>query len=156
LKFRDILKAWLPVVLWMTLMFIGSTDLMSAEHTSRFLTPLLRWLKPDISPFAIAQVHLIVRKLAHVTEYAILTGLLFRALRGLIGGFWPRAAIAFLPAMIFAVTDEYHQAFVPSRTSSLGDVLIDYLGAFTGILICRMIHQTAPHKARNAGGPERI
>ena len=55
-------------------MFFGSTDLMSAEHTSRILTPLLRWWNPDISPAAIAQVHFFVRKAAHLTEYAILAG----------------------------------------------------------------------------------
>ncbi len=134
------LKAWLPVVLWMTLMFIGSTDLMSSEHTSRFLAPFLRWLVPDIRPITIAEIHLALRKAAHVTEYAILTGLLFRALGGLIARFWPRAAIAFVPAMIFAAADEFHQRFVPSRTGSFYDVLVDYTGAFLGILICRAIH----------------
>lgn len=120
-------------------MFFGSTDLMSAEHTSRFLTPFLRWLNPDISPAAIAQVHFLVRKAAHVTEYAILTGLLFRALRGLIGGFWWRAAVALVSAMIFAAADEFHQTFIPSRTGSIYDILVDYCGALTGILICRML-----------------
>ena len=66
------LKYWLPVLLWLGFIFIGSTDLMSAEHTSRFLIPFLLWLKPDISPEALAQVHFILRKLGHVTEYAIL------------------------------------------------------------------------------------
>jgi VanZ family protein len=141
LKFSALLKGWLPVIFWMTLMFVGSSDLLSAEHTSRIITPLLRWLKPDISAAAIGEVHLLVRKAAHVTEYAILTGLLFRALRGVVGGFWWRAAIAFVPALIFAPVDEYHQSFVPSRTSSPYDVLIDYCGAILGILICRAIHQ---------------
>ena len=139
MNFREIIKAWLPVVLWMVLMFFGSTDLMSAEHTSRFLTPFLRWLNPDISPAAIAQVHFLVRKAAHVTEYAILTGLLFRALRGLMGGFWWRAAVALVSAMIFAAADEFHQTFIPSRTGSIYDILVDYCGALTGILICRML-----------------
>lgn len=120
-------------------MFFGSTDLMSAEHTSRFLTPFLRWLNPEISPVAVAQVHLLVRKAAHVTEYAILTGLLFRALRGLVGGFWWRAAVALVSAMIFAAADEFHQTFIPSRTGSIYDILVDYCGALTGILICRML-----------------
>jgi VanZ family protein len=139
LNLREILKAWLPVVLWMTLMIFGSTDLMSAEHTSRFLTPFLRWLNPDISPAAIAVAHLLLRKAAHVIEYAILSGLLFRALRDLIGGFWRRAAVALVPALIFAAADEYHQSFIPSRTSSLGDVFVDYGGAIVGIAICRVI-----------------
>ena len=140
LNLREILKAWLPVILWMMLMFFGSTDLMSAEHTSRFLTPLLRWLNPDISPAAIAQAHLLLRKAAHLTEYAILTGLLFRALRAVSDGFWWRAAVALGPTLIFAAADEYHQSFVPSRTASLGDVFVDYGGAVAGIIICRVIH----------------
>ncbi len=121
-------------------MFFGSTDLMSAEHTSRFLIPFLHWLNPNISPAAIAQAHLLLRKAAHVIEYAILSGLLFRALRGLIGGFWWRAAVALVPTLTFAATDEYHQSFVPSRTASLGDVCVDFGGAIVGIIICRVIH----------------
>ena len=120
-------------------MFCGSTDLLSAEHTSRFLTPILRWLKPDISPLTIAQVHFVVRKAGHVTEYAILTGLLFRALRELMDGFWPRAGVALVPALIFAFADEFHQSFVASRTSSLGDVLIDSGGAIVGLALCRVL-----------------
>jgi VanZ family protein len=130
----------------MALMFFGSTDLMSAEQTSRFLTPFLRWLDPNISPATIAQVHLLVRKAAHVMEYAILTGLLFRALRSQITGFWVRATVAFVPALLFACVDEYHQSFVPSRTSSLGDVCIDCLGAILGILVCRAIYPALPRR----------
>ncbi len=121
-------------------MFFGSTDLMSAEHTSRFLTPFLHWLKPDIAPATVAQVHLLVRKAAHVTEYAILTGLLFRALRWHLDSLGRRAFFALLPALIFAPVDEFHQSFVPSRTSSPIDVLIDYSGAFLGIVLCRLLH----------------
>ncbi len=121
-------------------MIFGSTDLMSAEHTSRFITPFLRWLRPDISPMAIAEVHLFVRKTAHLAEYAILTGLLFRALRGRVVGFWRRAGIAFVPIIIFAAADEYHQSFIPSRTASPVDVLVDCCGAVIGILICRAIY----------------
>ena len=124
----------------MALMFFGSTDLMSAEHTSRFLTPFLRWLNPEISPGAIDHIHLLLRKGAHVTEYAILTGLLFRALRGSVVGFWWRAAVAFVPALVFAAVDEYHQSLIPSRTGGVGDVFVDYCGAIAGIVICRAIH----------------
>ena len=136
LKFRDFLKAWGPVICWMALMFVGSSDLFSGEHTSRFLTPLLRWLNPEISPAAIAQAHLIARKAAHVTEYAILASLIYRALRGVIDSFWLRGGAALVPAFLFAGLDEFHQSFVPSRTSSLGDVGIDCAGALLGVLVC--------------------
>jgi VanZ family protein len=147
LNFPEILKAWLPVLLWMALIFLGSTDLMSAEHTSRFLTPFLRWLDPNISPAHLAQAHLLVRKAAHVAEYAILTGLIFRALRGWFDGFWSRAAIGLLPALIFASTDEYHQSLIASRTSSFGDLGVDCLGMFVGIVVCWCIHMVVTRRA---------
>ncbi len=128
-------------------MFFGSTDLMSGAHTSRIIGPFLRWLDPGISAQTVAQMHVLVRKAAHVTEYAILTGLFFRALRGLIADFRWRAMTAFLPALIFSVADEYHQTFVPSRTGSPIDVLIDCTGALTGILVCRLIHLAWRRKA---------
>ena len=155
MNFRELLKAWLPVALWMALMFFGSTDLMSAEHTSRFLTPFLRWLNPAISPEAIAQAHFFVRKAAHVTEYAILTGLLFRALRGPLDGFWRRAALALFPALLFAATDEWHQSFITSRTASLGDVCIDALGAIAGILLCLDAHLASERQSHPKEPPPR-
>lgn len=147
LKFRQFLKAWLPVILWLALMSFGSSDFLSAQHTSRIITPFLHWLKPDISPATVAEIHLLLRKAAHVTEYAILSGLLFRALRGTIAGFWRRAAVAIIPALIFAPLDEWHQSWVPSRTSSPWDVLIDYGGAFLGIVICRVIHRIVQRRS---------
>src|SRR5436190_2185300 len=79
LSMRSFLKYWLPVLLWMIFIYVGSTDLMSAEHTSRFLVPLLRWLAPDLSGEAVAAIQLIIRKCAHIAEYAILAAFLLRA-----------------------------------------------------------------------------
>ena len=55
----------MPVFAWMLVIFTASTDLMSAEHTSRFIGPFLRWLAPEISAGAIAVVLLVVRHLSH-------------------------------------------------------------------------------------------
>ncbi len=140
MKFTEIIKAWGPVAFWVALMFFGSSDWMSADHTSRYLTPLLHWLNPDISPATVARVHLLVRKAAHVTEYAILTALLFRALRWSIENPWWRAAAALVPALVIAPLDEFHQSFIASRTGSPIDVLIDYSGAIVGLLISRLIY----------------
>jgi len=139
------LKYWLPVLLWLGFIFIGSTDLLSAEHTSRFLIPFLLWLKPDLSPEALAQVHFVLRKLGHLTEYAILAMLFWRALRRetnrqikailrLRSGQTLFLSVWIL-CSIFAATDEYHQSFVASRTAAIGDVLIDSAGAIFGLLI---------------------
>src|SRR5207253_1241291 len=73
------LRYWLPIIIWLALIFIGSTDLMSAEHTSRIIGPLLHWLFPTISPSTVLRVQFLMRKFAHVSEYAILAVLLYRA-----------------------------------------------------------------------------
>jgi VanZ family protein len=139
-KLSGILKFWLPVALWLGWIFCASTDLMSAEHTSRFLGPFLRWWKPEITPDAIASIQLIVRKCAHLTEYAILAVLLWRAIRHqsqkLGSRFAFAAAITLLLTTVCAVIDEFHQSFVPSRMSSSRDVMIDVCGAFIGLVPC--------------------
>src|ERR1700745_3342736 len=81
-------KYWMPAIVWMVLIFLGSTDVLSAEHTSRFLVPFLRWLDPPISLAALAEIQFGIRKLGHFTEYAILAALLCRALRA--GTAWSR------------------------------------------------------------------
>ncbi len=120
-------------------MFVGSTDILSAEHTSRFLVPFLRWLDPQISWAALNAIQITVRKLGHVIEYAILAALLWRALRGgtrltlKVGILF---AVAWLVCAIFAASDEFHQSFVSSRTASGTDVMIDICGALIGLAIC--------------------
>jgi VanZ family protein len=136
---KSFLKYWLPVLIWFGLIFIGSTDLLSAEHTSRFLVPLLRWLDPRISFATLDLVQTIIRKFGHVTEYAILAVLLWRALRdGIV--LRARMSILFFVVLLactgFAASDEWHQSFVPSRTSSTRDVMIDICGATVGLLLC--------------------
>jgi VanZ family protein len=139
---RPVVGRWVPVIVWMVLIFFGSTDVLSAEHTSRFLVPFLRWLDPQISWNAIRQIHFAVRKLGHLTEYAILAALLWRALRvSLIGTRWKAAGLAFLFAVGYAFFDEFHQSFIPSRTSSIDDVAIDTCGALCAIAICLLFAQ---------------
>ena len=129
---RLFIKYWLPVLLWMTFIFIGSTDLMSAEHTSRFIGPFLRWFAPDMTDATVASIQLFVRKCAHLMEYAILSALLLRALRQHL---LAARSVAFVLAALYAIVDEVHQSFVPSRTGSLWDVVTDAIGAFLGLVI---------------------
>ena len=137
-----LVKYWMPAILWMALIFVGSTDLLSAEHTSRFLVPLLRWLDPQISWTALNEIQMAIRKLGHVTEYAILAALLWRAVRG-VAGWQTKMSILFavvgFGCAIFAVSDEFHQSFVSSRTASGNDVLIDISGSLIGLAICIVV-----------------
>ena len=131
------LRYWLPLVIWLIMIFIASTDLMSAEHTSRIIGPILRWLHPGISPARIEQVQFVVRKMAHVSEYAVLSLFIFRALVNTTrrARFAGAASITLLTSGAFAASDEFHQSFVPSRTSSMRDVMIDITGAIIGMTI---------------------
>ena len=140
MRARRFLRHWLPVLVWMVLIFVGSTDLMSAEQTSRIIAPLLRWLKPNISVEAIAQVQFFVRKGAHLSEYAILALLLWRALRITVpqANMSILAGIVLLASAVFAVSDEFHQSFVASRTASPVDVLIDICGALIALALCSL------------------
>jgi len=148
MKTRWLVIDWMLLLVWMCLMFAGSTDLLSAEHTSRFLVPFLLWLHPQISFKTIMLIQLIVRKCGHVTEYAILASLLWRVLRHhwplVRRSFWRPATVALVTAVTFAATDEFHQSFYPSRTATVHDVLIDTMGATVGLLICWMLVRNRP------------
>jgi VanZ family protein len=137
---RLFFRYWVPVLVWMTLIFSGSTDVLSAGHTSRFIGPLLKWFKPDVSEETLARVQLVVRKGGHVTEYAVLAWLLWRAWRNSVrinpGPWcWTDAGAALGFAAAYACTDEIHQSFVPTRQGQFSDVLIDSCGAAIGLII---------------------
>lgn len=126
---------WLPAVLWMVAIFALGSDAASGEHTSRIVTPMLTWLLPGVTPLQIEVLHQLLRKVAHVTEYAVLGTLWFRALAS--GRGWPAwaaATTAFAISVGWAGVDEAHQLLVPSRTSSLADVGIDAAGALAAVL----------------------
>jgi VanZ family protein len=80
-KPRPFLKYWLPVLLWMGLIFSASSDSNSFARSSRILAPLLHWLFPHLQEDTVNLIVLLGRKGAHVTEYAVLALLLWRAWR---------------------------------------------------------------------------
>jgi VanZ family protein len=146
MKVPQLVSKWMPVIAWMLLMFAGSSDILSAEHTSRFLVPFLRWLDPTLSIQTVIAIHFALRKIGHFTEYAILAALLWRALRGTFTaiGKGTLAAGVFLVAAAFAASDEFHQSFVSTRTASLHDVMIDCIGAFAAVLLCWIFARRNP------------
>jgi VanZ family protein len=101
------LNAWVAVVLWAGLVFALSA-------IPELGTGLGTW-------------DTVLRKLAHMAEYAILGGLIFRASRS--------APAAFMLASAYAVTDEFHQTFVSGRHGSPVDWLIDSVGALIGVMV---------------------
>lgn len=130
---------WLPALVWMGMIFFGSTDVLSGSRTSRFIAPVVRWLFPGISEEQVDRIVFVVRKGAHVSEYGLLAVLVLAGMGGTFRPvprewFWPRAGGALLVCVAYAVTDEVHQAFVPSRFGDPVDVLIDTAGAGAGLL----------------------
>ena len=138
------LKYWLPPAIWMAAIITFSSDVGSGEHTSHWLLPILRILAPWATEAQLEALHWLVRKAGHVTEYAILTALWYRALRGGRSA-TPRAAavIALAISIAWAVIDEIRQSFVPSRTASAMDVATDSIGGLIVVALAVLGWRTA-------------
>jgi VanZ family protein len=135
---RAFVVYWLPVAIWMAVIFTASGDSASFQHSSRIIAPLLRWMLPGLSIDAVYLFVLGVRKCAHLTEFAILALLVWRARRKPFRGdqrpwLWEHAAEALWAAIFYAASDEFHQTFVPSREGCVRDVMIDSTGAALGL-----------------------
>jgi VanZ family protein len=131
---RSLLWRWGPLVGWMAAISAFSTDAFSAEQTGGLLEPVLRWLIPTISAAGVEAVHVIIRKGAHVAEFALLGLLWYRGLAWGTRGWRPRTALtAFGLSVLCAGLDEVHQVFVATRTASLLDVAWDSAGALCGV-----------------------
>ena len=104
-----------------------------------------------MSPKAIWIILVVARKCAHVTEYAVLALLLWRALRSvpvLRAKTLMVLGAVLLGCALFAASDEFHQEFVRSRTASVRDVLLDVGGALLGLLIGLSFARRHPKKFR--------
>ena len=124
------LSRYLPLVVWLAFISIASTDSFNAANTSRIIGPLVLWLFPNTSPETLATIHFVVRKIAHFTEYAILGFLAARAFR--VHQRW--FLISLVLIVVYALFDEYHQSFVPSRTASIFDSFIDMAGGLSALI----------------------
>jgi VanZ family protein len=131
------LGEWIPVILWGALIFTLSTSAFSAANTGKIIDPILRWLIPGISAASVDVCHMLVRKAAHFTEYGILFWLLVR------GPMKQRPYLALMLCVVYALTDEGHQIFVPGRTASLYDVALDSTGALFSHFLTTAISELA-------------
>jgi VanZ like family len=100
-------RTWLPVLAWGAVIFTLSSI-------------------PDLGT-GLGGWDLVLRKIAHAAEYAVLGALLVRATT--------RPGLAFALGVSYAVTDEVHQLFVPGRMGSPIDVAVDALGVAVGIVL---------------------
>jgi VanZ family protein len=136
---RRELNYWLPPIVWAAVILIASTDLFSGSHTGSVLQRIaMSILRHRLPAETAATLNYFIRKTAHLTEYGILSGLTFRALRGEKRSWSTRWAIgAIVLATFIASIDEIHQSFVPSRTGTWHDVVLDAAGATIAQILIR-------------------
>jgi|SRR5882724_11074680 len=135
---RRILTYWLPPIAWATVILTASTDAFSSSSTIGWLERVTGWLGYQLAPSTAGIANHLIRKTAHLTEYGILSALSFRALRGERLRWSPRwAAGALLLSLALASIDEFHQTFVPSRTGTWQDVVLDTVGAAVAQVVIR-------------------
>lgn len=157
---RTRLLAWTPVGGWMLLVFLLSAQssdesaALSGAHL-RVVATVIDALaqtvgEAGLSEAALAGLHTVIRKAAHVVAYVVLGVLTVHAVVVSAGdapaavgasptriGQWARSRpgpLAWLIATGYAASDELHQIFVPGRSGEFIDVLLDSLGAFVGVL----------------------
>jgi VanZ family protein len=148
---------WLPTLLWLCLLAWFSSDTFSAEHTGRILGRIIHFLFGDVSRHTFQQIHFLVRKSAHFCSYGLLSAFAFFSWRATLPLFQPWAArwsgLALLLTLAAGSADEFHQSFSPSRTSSLHDVGIDFIGAlfFQALIACVMWLRATTARQRGTG-----
>jgi len=128
---------WIPALIGIGIIFGESTLTMSASNTSRWLYPIWVHLFGPVTPARWAVIHHYIRKCGHFAGYGTISltfyygwaTTLLQRIRDWATRFRQSASLALLCTLILASWDEWHQSFLPGRTSSARDVVLDCCGA---------------------------
>lgn len=132
-------------MLWMGFIFVLSNQPseVSSEHSGMFVSPLQQLMlgvNPELLTF-------IVRKGAHIFAYYVLGVLSYNAFcHGWTRPYAKPVLWSCVLCILYAITDELHQLFVPGRSGEVRDVIIDSLAAVTGVWTCWYIKRKVPSK----------
>lgn len=131
------LSAWLPVAVGIGIIMLESTELMGSNHTSHPLRWLFECLFGPIGDARWEVIHHLIRKCGHFLGYGALGVLWLRAWWMTLprSRFFSDAVLALLGTALVASWDEWHQSFLPNRSGSVSDVLLDCFGAIAMILV---------------------
>ena len=146
-RVRAFVKYWLPPLLWLLLIYGASSDTDSAQHSSRIIGPIVRWLFPHLPAAQVEDIVFFVRKCAHFAEYAVLALLLWRAMWKPVRNdprpwSWRVTLLTLLLVAAWAISDEIHQTFVPTRQGALSDVVLDTVGAAAALLAMAVVYRS--------------
>lgn len=122
-------RFWLPVLIWLGVIFAFSS------YPTGTATEIIWW-------------DFIIKKTAHVVEYAILSLLFYRAFINSGVNKKKAGILAIFISVSYGLSDEYHQSFTPGRTPKLRDVGFDTIGAIGIIYIVWNLLPTMPGKLR--------
>ena len=131
---------FLPLLGWMGVIFYLSAQ--PAEQSSELSTGIMHVLLQFMENIVIVDegfFHHVLRKGAHLSAYLLLGILTMFALEHRIVRNKVQISISFLIGVLYAVSDEVHQLFVPGRSGEIADVGIDSIGVLLGILIYLLI-----------------
>ena len=133
------LRAWWPAAVWIGLISIESTDMFSSQNTGSMLYALLTRLFGEIDFYEFLVFHFYLRKTGHVVGYGMLALLLLRGWRATLGPALAclkrEALLAWIGTAFVASMDEWHQSFIPSRTGTVRDVILDSLAGLVFLAI---------------------
>ena len=130
------LSAWLPVAVCIGIIMLESTELFGSDHTSHPLRWLFQAIFGQISDTSWDVIHHFIRKSGHFFGYGALGLVWLRAWWMTLprSRFLQDAFLALLGSSLVASLDEWHQSYLPNRTGSVWDVLLDCIGAFVLLL----------------------
>lgn len=139
---------WGPAIGGAAAIWILSTRPFSVSSTARFILPALEWLFPAASHSTLLLFHRLIRKFAHIFVYFVFSLFVLRGIRDDRPGWrlsWGLAAMAIAGAL--GLLDEFHQVFVPGRSPSARDVMLDG----TGAAMAQAFAWWGTHRSRSVG-----
>ena len=173
-SFKVLAGNWWPVAVWLAIIRLESTDYASSTATFGLLYKVFTIIFGRVDPRLLLVMNEVLRKSGHFIGYAILSALVFWALKRthrdrlkpVLQRAWETffrdtwqfdwALIAVLLTLMTAVWDEIHQTFLPSRTGRWEDVAIDTSGAIMMqlLLYARAVHAMNGHRQNSVDEPE--
>ena len=139
--------AWVTVMIWVIALAIFAGVALHPRNTLAVVDPFVRWLRPSTSPEDIDRINLMAREFGHF----LIPAAAFLIL--VIGPLRRRPLLALLLCAAFAIIDESFQNFMPGRTGSLADVIVDVSGATLAYVIYRSILWIRPPRQHRAFQP---
>jgi VanZ family protein len=136
-------SAWLPVLIGLCIIAMESTEAFGSDRTSGPLRALYQTIFGRVGDANWPVIHHLIRKSGHFIGYGLLGLAWLRAWWMALHNpvFLKAAVLAMLGTAMTASADEYHQSFLPNRTSSVLDVLLDCTGALVMLSIAYLLMQ---------------